>query len=165
MHCVWCSVAKWRPTLCNPVDCSLPGSSVHGIFQAEYWSGFPFASPGDLPDPWIEPMSLASPALGGRFFTHWPIREAPNRFYLILSCFISKDWPICKLGWASYISTFISWYLFQQRFSKIILTLLLKVWPIQPVNFIKLPLEDSLGLRKGKIPLTAHFWQTRRWYL
>ena len=27
-------VAQSRPTLCNPVDCSLPGSSVHGIFQA-----------------------------------------------------------------------------------------------------------------------------------
>ena len=28
------SVAQWYPTLCNPMDCSLPGSSVHGIFQA-----------------------------------------------------------------------------------------------------------------------------------
>ena len=27
-------VAQSRPTLCNPMDCSLPGSSVHGIFQA-----------------------------------------------------------------------------------------------------------------------------------
>ena len=32
VHCVWCSVAKWCPTLCNPVDRSLPGSSVCGIF-------------------------------------------------------------------------------------------------------------------------------------
>ena len=47
---VWCSVAKWHPTLCNPVDCSLPGSSVHGIFQAEYWSEFLFSPPGYLPD-------------------------------------------------------------------------------------------------------------------
>ena len=28
-------------TLCDPMDCSLPGSSVHGIFQHEYWSGLP----------------------------------------------------------------------------------------------------------------------------
>ena len=35
------------------MDCSLPGSSVHGILQAE--SGLPFPSPGDLPDPEIEP--------------------------------------------------------------------------------------------------------------
>ena len=30
------------PTLCNPIDRSLPGSSVHGIFRANYWSGLPF---------------------------------------------------------------------------------------------------------------------------
>ena len=34
-----------------------PGSSVHGIFQAAVWSGLPFPSPGDLPDPGIEPGS------------------------------------------------------------------------------------------------------------
>ena len=47
-------------TLCDPMDCSLPGSSVHGIFQArEYWSGLPFPSPEDLPDPGIKPGSPA----------------------------------------------------------------------------------------------------------
>ena len=35
----------------------------------EYWSGLPFPSPGDLPDPGVEPTSLVSPALAGRFFT------------------------------------------------------------------------------------------------
>ena len=35
----------------------------------EYWSGLPFPTPGDLPDPGIEPASLASPALADRFFT------------------------------------------------------------------------------------------------
>ena len=35
----------------------------------EYWSGWPFLSPVDLPDPGIEPTSLAPPALEGRFFT------------------------------------------------------------------------------------------------
>ena len=35
----------------------------------EYWSGLPFLSPVDLPDPGIEPTSLASPALAGEFFT------------------------------------------------------------------------------------------------
>ena len=47
-------------TLCDPVDCSPPGSSVHGIFQQGYWSGLPFPSSGDLPDPGTE---LQSPAL------------------------------------------------------------------------------------------------------
>ena len=44
---------------CDPMDCSLPDSSVHGILQAKYWSGLPFPSPGDLPDPAIEPGSPA----------------------------------------------------------------------------------------------------------
>jgi len=37
------------------MDCNLPDSSLHGIFQ--YWSGLPFPSPGDLPDPGIKPGS------------------------------------------------------------------------------------------------------------
>ena len=40
-------VAQSCPTLCDPMDCSLPGSSIHRIFQArqEYWSGVPLPSP------------------------------------------------------------------------------------------------------------------------
>ena len=41
------------------MDYSLLGTSVHGLLQQEYWSGFPFPSPGDLPDPGIEPRSPA----------------------------------------------------------------------------------------------------------
>ena len=37
-----------------------------------YWSWLPFPTPGDLPDPGIEPMSFVSPALAGRFFTTVP---------------------------------------------------------------------------------------------
>ena len=40
-----------------------------GFSRQEYWSGLPFPSPGNLPDPGIEPMSLKSAALAGRFFT------------------------------------------------------------------------------------------------
>ena len=40
-----------------PMDSSPPGFSTPGILQAEYWSGQPFPSPGDLPDPGIEPRS------------------------------------------------------------------------------------------------------------
>ena len=43
-----------------------------GFPRQEYWSGLPFPSPGDLPDPGIEPTSLASPALAGGFFTTEP---------------------------------------------------------------------------------------------
>jgi len=41
------------------MDCSPPGSSVHGFSREEYRSGFPCSLPGDLPDPGIEFMSPA----------------------------------------------------------------------------------------------------------
>jgi len=40
-----------------------------GFSRQEYWSGFPFPSLEDLPEPGIEPTSLTSPALAGGFFT------------------------------------------------------------------------------------------------
>ena len=40
--------------LCHLKNCSPPGSSVHGILQARNWSGLPFPSPGDLPNPGLE---------------------------------------------------------------------------------------------------------------
>ena len=40
-----------------------------GFSRQKYWSGSPCPPPGDLPDPGIEPESLVSPALAGRFFT------------------------------------------------------------------------------------------------
>ena len=47
-----------------------------GFFKQEYWSGLPFPSPGDLPNPGIKPVSLVSPVLAGRFFTTSAIWEA-----------------------------------------------------------------------------------------
>ena len=44
------------PTLCDPMDCSLPGSSVHGFSSQEYWSQLPFLLQG-IPKPGIEPRS------------------------------------------------------------------------------------------------------------
>ena len=65
------------------MNCSLPGSSVHGISQQEYWSGLPFPSPWDLPDPGIESPSLTSPALAGGFFTTSATWEAHIVLYYI----------------------------------------------------------------------------------
>ena len=55
----FCLIAKWYLTLCNPTDCSPPGSSVHGIFQARKLEALPFPSPGDFPHPGVEPVSPA----------------------------------------------------------------------------------------------------------
>ena len=59
-------VAQLCLTLCNPTDCTPPGSSVHGIFQAKIrgWLVVPFARRS--PDPGIKPRSSA---LTGGFFT------------------------------------------------------------------------------------------------
>ena len=62
-----CTHAQSHPTLCHPMDCSSPGSFVHGIFQARIleWIA-PFSSPGDLPNSGIK---STFPALAGKFFT------------------------------------------------------------------------------------------------
>ena len=77
---------------CKPMDCSPPGTSVHGVSQ-EYWSGLPFPSPGDLPDPGIKPLS---PALQMDFFTDWATRGALQKkeYGETMSKMITA-----KLGW------------------------------------------------------------------
>ena len=62
-----CLVAESCPTLCDPVDCSPPGSSVHGIFQGRILEQVACPTPEYLPDPGTEPVSVASPTLVGRF--------------------------------------------------------------------------------------------------
>jgi len=59
------------PTLCNPIYCSLPGSFIHGIFQAK------LLECRDLPDPGIEHMCLMFPVLAGGFFNTSAMCEAP----------------------------------------------------------------------------------------
>ena len=49
------------------VSCQAPLSM--GFYRQKYWNGLAFPSPGDLPNPGVEPMSLMSPALEGGFFT------------------------------------------------------------------------------------------------
>ena len=56
-------VAHSRLILWDFMDCSSPGSSVHGISQQEYWRGLPFPPPGDFPQLRIKPTSPEPPAL------------------------------------------------------------------------------------------------------
>ena len=70
-------VSSWMcaqscPTLCDPMDCTPPGSSVRVIFQAIILEWVAISSSGYLLHPGIEPRSLASPALAGSFFTTAP---------------------------------------------------------------------------------------------
>ena len=75
LHVLCCLVTQLCLTLCDTMGYSPPGSSVHGIPRQGYWSGLPFPTSGDLPNPGIEPASLVSPALAGRFFTTAPPRK------------------------------------------------------------------------------------------
>ena len=63
----------------DSVDYSLPGSSIHGIFQARILEWAAISSPGDPPDPAIEPVSLA---LAGGFFITEPPGKPPVASYL-----------------------------------------------------------------------------------
>ena len=69
-----CEVTQLCPTLCDPMDCSLWGSSIHGIFQARLleWVAISFSRgsswPGSVP---------GSPTLQAVAFTIWATREVP----------------------------------------------------------------------------------------
>ena len=71
-------VTQSCPTLCDPMDCSLLGSSTMGFSRQEHWSELLVPSPGDPPDPGIKPGSPSGPLQSpGRLFTIWATREAP----------------------------------------------------------------------------------------
>ena len=58
--CDVCICAQLYLTICDSMGCSPPGSSAHGISQQKYWSGLPFPTAGDVPDPRIEAASRVS---------------------------------------------------------------------------------------------------------
>ena len=70
--------AQLRLTLWDPMDCSLPGSSVHGILQARILEWVACSPPGDLPDSEIKSASLMSSALAANFFITRATWEAPG---------------------------------------------------------------------------------------
>ena len=62
-----------------------------GFPRQEYWSGFPFPSPGDLPNPGIEPTSLMSSAVAGRFFTIGTTWKAQDILpQIIINCSVTQ---------------------------------------------------------------------------
>ena len=70
-ECVW--VAQSCPTLCDPMDCRLSGSSDHGILQARIleWVAIPFSKGSSWPRDWTQVSHIV-----GRCFTLWATREA-----------------------------------------------------------------------------------------
>ena len=75
---IWLCMNLW--TLAHQAPLSI------GFSRQEYWSGLPCPSPGDLPDPGIEPMTLRPPALAGRYFTTSATWEAQRTCILYSKC-------------------------------------------------------------------------------
>ena len=73
-------VAQSCPTLCDPVDCSLPGSSIHRILQARIleWVTISFSRGSSQPRDWTRVSRI-----GGRRFNSWATREALYAKYII----------------------------------------------------------------------------------
>ena len=104
-----CLVFQSCLTLSNPMDCSPPGSSIHGISRQEYWSGLPFPPPGDLPNPGIK---LTCPALS--IFT----TEPPGKPNIMQK--INKSGPetrslICRLV---FFLNFVGYFLVTSHYSQ-----------------------------------------------
>ena len=76
----------------GPMDCSPPASSVHGISQEKYWSGLPFPSPWDLPNPGI--WTCVS-CIADRFFTTEPLRKPFYKEYWPLIFFVCVCVCVC----------------------------------------------------------------------
>ena len=77
-----CSGARACPTLCSSMVCSLLILSMD-FSKQDCWSGLPFPPPGELPNPEIEPLSLASPAFQADSLPPAPPEKARKAlFYL-----------------------------------------------------------------------------------
>ena len=85
-----CSVAPSCLILCDHMDCSPPGSSVHGISQQEYWNGLPFFPLRDILHVGTEPRSPASSALAGRLLITEPPGKTKNVYDF---CQMNKEDP------------------------------------------------------------------------
>ena len=74
-------VTQWCLTLCNTMGCSLPGSSIHGIFQARVleWIAISFSRGSYWPRDWTQVSCIA-----GTCFTFWTHGSLVKTFWLIL---------------------------------------------------------------------------------
>ena len=84
----WSEVAQWCLTLCYPMDCSLPGFSIHGIFQARVleWVAITFSRGSPWPRDWTQVSCIA-----GRCFTLWATRETLWSGGLCLFSYVSAN--------------------------------------------------------------------------
>ena len=78
---------------CDPIDCNLPGSCVHGIFQARIleWVAISFSRGSSQPRNWTQVFCIA-----GRFFTYWATREEITKWWAPNQKLLYKPEPSCN---------------------------------------------------------------------
>ena len=134
-------VAKLRPTLCNPMDCSPPGSSTHGILQARTleWVAMPSSRGSSRPRDQTEISHIVS-----RFFTVWAIREAPcTVVFFVISVYFA------------ILCVFYTFYVFYWTFMYFIFYIY--VFYIYCANLTELP--SSLVIFLGSIHVSVSIIQ------
>ena len=107
---VWLCVTLWTAACQAPV--------YMGFSRQEYYSGLPFPTPGDLPDPRIEPMS---PAFSGRFFTNSATQEAQflmDKPFYFEDIMCAKFLQLDVIWVALRLLSIMSRYFLQKAFSK-----------------------------------------------
>ena len=93
-HAEYCVGVLSHPVITSSL--AMPWTAAHqaplsvGFSRQECWAGLPCPPPGDLPDPGIEPLSQASPALAGRFFTTSTTWEAQIGYLYQVKILVSK---------------------------------------------------------------------------
>ena len=100
--CICLFVTPWTVVLQAPLSMGFP--------RQEWWSGWPFPSPGDPPDPGIEPASLMSPALIGGFFTTsaaWDLE-----YCIMILTMLSTSQSILGTSWNLRIEKWLWWEAF-----------------------------------------------------
>ena len=97
-HMRACSVAQLCPSLCDPMDCSPPGSSVHGIFQTRIleWVATSSSKGSSPPRDWTE-SPAASSCIGRQILYHWATEE-PKQWYNYQRAIISM------INWIFFLS-------------------------------------------------------------
>ena len=134
-----CRRAPSCTTLCDPMDYSLPGSSVHGILQARIleWVAKPSSRASSWPS--FEPASPASPALAGRIFTTQPPGEAPKQKRLINAPEFFPEWKIN------------SWDMC--------------LWTMGPQHMLHVDTVVLVVIKKGKWTEKELGWKVKNWLL
>ena len=95
-HMLHCAQSLSHVQLCGPMDCTHQSPLSMEFSRKQYWSGLPFPTPGDIPNPEIEPTSLESSTLAGRFFittatwealfAPWKSANAINQAFAYFDC-------------------------------------------------------------------------------